>query len=400
MEAFIVDALRSPRGAAREWGGLASIKPVELLAQLYQALEARNDLDPSEVEDIILGCVTQSGDQGGNIAKISALYAGWSEQTSGHTVNRFCTSGLTACNTAAMKIMSGMEDLVIGGGVESMSRCPMFSDGGPWYSDKEVMKKTRFIHMGISGDLVATLEGFERTDVDAYALRSQQRAARARAEGYFERSIIPIRDNEGNVALVQDQIIREDASMEKLAALEPSFAELGQKGLDAIALSQYPELEAINHVHHPGNSPGMVDGAALVLFASDQQIRAQGLTPRARVVAFANASVEPVVMLTAGQKAAQKALDKAGLRPEDIDLYEVNEGFAAVALKFEKDFNLAPEKMNVNGGAIAMGHPMGASGAILLGTLLDELERQNLKRGLVSLCGGAGVGEAMIIERC
>ncbi|PCI33842.1 MAG: acetyl-CoA acetyltransferase [Alphaproteobacteria bacterium] len=399
MNAYIIDAVRSPRGAARDWGGLTDIKPIELLSQLFKAIEDRNTLDTAQVEDIIIGCVTQHQDQGGNLAKIAALYAGWSPEVSGHTVNRFCTSGLTACNTAAMKIMSGMEDLVVGGGVESMSRVPMFSDGGPWYSDKDVMRRTNFIHMGISGDLVATMEGFTREDVDRYAVRSQMNAAHARDNGYFSRSLIPVRDAEDDIILVEDQIIRDDMTLEKLAKLAPSFAELGAKGLDAIALKHYPELTEINHVHHAGNSPGMVDAASLVLFASDQQIAAQNLKPRARVIAMANSSVEPVVMLTAGQKAAEKALRKAGLQPEDIDLYEVNEGFAAVALKFQKDLGLRDDQINVNGGAIAMGHPLGASGAILLGTLLDELERQGKKRGLVTLCGGAGVGEAMIIER-
>lgn len=399
MDAYIIDAVRSPRGAARDWGALADVKPIELLKQLFKAIEQRNDLDTSQVEDIILGCVTQHQDQGGNLAKVAALYAGWSPEVSGHTVNRFCTSGLTACNTAAMKILSGMEDLVVGGGVESMSRVPMFSDGGPWYSDKQVMKQTNFIHMGISGDLVATLEGFSRLDVDSFAVRSQKNASHARDLGYFTRSLIPVQNDTGEIILERDQIIRDDVSLEKLAELAPSFAELGAKGLDAVALKRYPELPKINHVHHAGNSPGMVDGASLLLFASDVQVKAQNLTPRARVIAIANSSVEPVVMLTAGQKAAKKALNKAGLKPEDIDLYEVNEGFAAVALKFQKDFNLRDDQINVNGGAIAMGHPLGASGAILLGTLLDELERQDKKRGLVTLCGGAGVGEAMIIER-
>ena len=400
MDAYIADALRTPRGAAKENGGLAGIKPVELMARLYRALEERNQLDIEQIEDIVLGCVTQSGDQGGNIAKISAIYAGMSDGTSGQTVNRFCTSGLSACSTAAMKIMSGMEDLVIGGGVESMSRCPMFSDKGPWYTDKEVMKKTRFVHMGISGDLVASLEGFTREDVDQYAIRSQHRAARAWDNGYFDNAIVPVRDRDGETVLDKDEIIRGDVTLEKLATLKPSFEDIGRKGVDEIALQRYPQLKEISHVHHPGNSPGMVDGAALVLFASEKQIKVQNLRPRARILAFANASVEPIVMLTAGQKAAEKALKKAGLAAEDIDLYEVNEGFAAVALKFERDFTIDADQINVNGGAIAMGHPLGASGAILLGTLLDELERRQLKRGLVSLCGGAGVGEAMIIERC
>ncbi|WP_339860769.1 acetyl-CoA C-acetyltransferase [Paremcibacter congregatus] len=398
MEAYIIDAVRSPRGAARDWGALAQTKPIELLRQLFVALEQRTDLDTALVEDIILGCVSQTGEQGGNLAKIAALYAGWSSNISGQTVNRFCTSGLTACSTAAARIMAGMEDIVVAGGIESMSRVAMFSDKGPWYSDKQVMAQTKFIHMGISGDLIATQEGFRREDVDAYALRSQRNAAQARDSGYFDRSIIAITDAEGQVILDKDQIIRADTTLEKLTSLEPSFAAIGAQGLDAIALQTYPELDAITHVHHGGNSPGMVDGAALLLFASAAQVKAQKLTPRARIISMANASVEPVVMLTAGQEAAKKALAKARLTPEDIDLYEVNEGFAAVALKFQRDFNLRDDQFNVNGGAIAMGHPLGASGAILLNSLLDELERQNKKRGLVALCGGAGVGEAMIIE--
>jgi len=397
MEAYLIDAVRIPRGRFQK-GALASLKSVELLKPLYQALEERNQLDPHEVEDVVLGCVTAVGDQGANISKISSLYAGWSDSVSGATVNRFCTSGLDACNIATAKIMSGMEQLVVAGGVESMSRVPMFSDGGAWFKDPEVAKATRFLHMGISADLIASLENYDRSRLDEVALQSQHRSAYARDHGHFSNSLIPVKDQEGNLLLETDETIRSGITLEKLGQLPPSFAEAGIQ-FDTMALKQYPQLSKIEHLHHAGTSPSLVDGASLLLIASPQKTEALQLKPRARIRHFADACGEPILMLTGHIKATQKLLKATGLSVKDIDLFEVNESFAASVLKYQQDLDVEPNKMNVNGGAIAMGHPLGATGGLLIGTLLDELERRDLKRGVVAICAGAGIGVATLIER-
>jgi len=399
MDAYIVDAVRTPRGKASPKGSLRSVKPVKLLDPLYKALQERNQLDTQEVEDILLGCVTQTGEQGADIAKISALYAGWSEHISGTTLNRFCASGLDAIHLAASKVHSGMEDLLVSGGVESVSRVPMFSDKGAWFADPEVNKATRFVHMGISGDLIANLEGFSRQELDEYAIRSQQRAAKATEAGYFSPSLIPIRDSEGNALLTKDELIRGSSTTEQLAEFPPTFEKIDPQGAQYRALKRYPELKAFEFLHHKGNSPALADGAALLLLANKAKAQELQLPIRARILSFANCSVEPILMLTGGQLAVQKALKKAGLSPQDIDLFEFNEAFAATVLKFQRDLNIDPEKLNPNGGTIAMGHALGATGGMLMATLLDELERRELRYGVVAISGGAGVGAATVIER-
>jgi len=398
-EAILYEALRTPRGRGKASGALHEVKPVALLAGLLRELARRNDLDTAQVDDVVMGCVTPVGEQGSCIAKIAALAAGWDFRAAGVQLNRFCASGLEAVNIAAQKVRSGWEELVVAGGVESMSRVPMGSDRGAWAHDPETAFDTAFIPQGIGADLIATLDGFAREEVDAYALASQQRAAAARAEGRFDRSLVAVRDALGEAILDHDELMRPQTTLAALAALPPSFEEVGALGYDAVALQRYPQVEAIRHVHTAGNSSGIVDGAAAVLIASEEKGRALGLRPRARIVATALSGADPTIMLTGPIPATRKVLAKAGLRIEDIDLFEVNEAFAVVPMKFMREFGVPHERVNVNGGAIAMGHPLGATGAMLLGTLVDELERRRLRYGLVTLCVGGGMGIATIVER-
>ncbi|KIF55914.1 acetyl-CoA C-acetyltransferase [Pseudomonas koreensis] len=398
-EALIFDALRTPRGKGKADGALHSVKPVNLVAGLLSALQVRTALDTSQVDDVVLGCVTPIGDQGSDIAKTAVQVADWDVSVAGVQINRFCASGLEAVNLGAMKVRSGFEDLVVVGGVESMSRVPMGSDGGAWALDPQTNLHSHFTPQGVGADLIATLEGFSRQDVDAYALYSQQKAARARADGSFNKSLVPVQDQNGIILLDHDEFIRAESTLEGLGKLKPSFEMIGQMGFDATALRVYSHVERINHVHTPGNSSGIVDGAALMLIGSEAKGRALGLQPRARIVATAVTSTDPTIMLTGPAPATRKALAKAGLRVEDIDLFEVNEAFASVVLKFIKDMAVDPDKVNVNGGSIAMGHPLGATGCAILGTLLDELEARHLRYGLATLCVGGGMGIATIIER-
>ena len=397
-EAYIIDAIRTPRGKGKKGGALHEVKPITLLTSLLNELKDRHQLDTAQVDDIVLGCVTPVGDQGADIAKTAAIAAGWDNAAAGVQINRFCASGLEAVNMAAQKIRSGWEDLVVAGGVESMSRVPMGSDGGPWALDPETNLKAGFVPQGIGADLIATLDGYSRADVDAFAEQSQKKAAAAQAKGYFGRSVIPVKDRSGLMILAKDEFIKPDTTAEGLARLNPSFAMMGQMGFDAIALQKYPEAQQIHHVHHAGNSSGIVDGAAVVLLASETALKAQGLKARAKVLAAALAGTDPTIMLAGPAPAARKALAKAGLSIDDIDLFEVNEAFAAVVLRFINELKIDPAKVNVNGGAIALGHPLGATGAMILGTLLDELERQGKKRGMAALCVGGGMGIATIIE--
>ncbi|MCO8073456.1 acetyl-CoA C-acetyltransferase [Acinetobacter lwoffii] len=397
-EAYIIDAIRTPRGKGKKDGSLHQVKPISLLTGLLNELQARHQFDTSKVDDIVLGCVTPIGDQGADIAKTAAIAAGWDNDVAGIQINRFCASGLEAVNLAAQKVRSGWEDLVVAGGVESMSRVPMGSDGGPWALDPETNMACDFIPQGIGADLIATIDGYTRSDVDQFAEQSQKKAAAAQANGYFNASVIPVKDKAGVVILDKDEFIKPTTTAEGLGKLNPSFAIMGQMGFDAIALQKYPEVGAVNHVHHAGNSSGIVDGAAVVLIASEQAVKEQGLKPRAKVLATALVGADPTIMLTGPAPAARKALAKAGLTIDDIDLFEVNEAFAAVVMRFINEMKVDPAKVNVNGGAIAMGHPLGATGAMILGTLLDELERQGKKRGLATLCVGGGMGIATIIE--
>ena len=398
-EAYIIDAIRTPRGKGKKDGALYEVKPITLLSTLLNELKDRHQLDTSQVDDIVLGCVTPIGDQGADIAKTAAIAAGWDNNVAGVQINRFCASGLDAVNMAAQKVRSGWEDLVVAGGVESMSRVPMGSDGGAWALDPETNLAAGFIPQGIGADLIASIDGYSREDVDTFAQNSQQKAAAAQAAGYFNRSIVPIKDKAGVTILAEDEFIKPHTTVQSLAKLNPSFAMMGQMGFDALALQKYPEVGQINHVHHAGNSSGIVDGAALVLIASEKAVQQYGLKPRAKILATALVGSDPTIMLTGPAPAARKALAKAGLSIDDIDLFEVNEAFAAVVLRFIHELKVDPAKVNVNGGAIAMGHPLGATGAMILGTLLDELERQNKKRGLITLCVGGGMGIATIIER-
>ena len=398
-QALIFDALRTPRGKGKADGALHSVKPVNLVAGLLNALQERSSLDTSQVDDVVLGCVTPIGDQGSDIAKTAVQVADWDVSVAGVQINRFCASGLEAVNLGAMKVRSGFEDLVVVGGVESMSRVPMGSDGGAWALDPQTNLHSHFTPQGVGADLIATLEGFSRHDVDAYALHSQQKAARARADGSFNKSLVSVRDQNGIILLDHDEFIRAESTLEGLGKLKPSFEMIGQMGFDATALRVYSHVERINHVHTPGNSSGIVDGAALMLIGSESKGRALGLQPRARIVATAVTSTDPTIMLTGPAPATRKALAKAGLRVEDIDLFEVNEAFASVVLKFIKDMAVDPDRVNVNGGSIAMGHPLGATGCAILGTLLDELEVRRLRYGLATLCVGGGMGIATIIER-
>ncbi|MBK8474216.1 MAG: acetyl-CoA C-acetyltransferase [Sphingobacteriales bacterium] len=398
-EAYIYDALRTPRGRGKKNGSLYEIKPIDLLQTLFHALQHKHHLDTALVDDVVLGCVTPVGEQGMDIAKTAVLYAGWDTSVAGVQLNRFCASGLEAVNLAAMKIRSGWDELVVAGGVESMSRIPMGSDGGAWISDPEVNRRLGFIPQGISADLIATREGFSRLDLDNYALLSHRRAAQAQTEGRFATSLVTVRDQNGLPVLSHDELIRTDASLEALAALNPSFAAMGEMGFDAVAMQRYPAVARIDHQHTPGNSSGIVDGAALVLVANRAMGERLGIKPRARIVAAAATGSEPTIMLEGPAPAARLALRKAGMQASDIDLWETNEAFAAAVLKFQREMNLSPEQLNVNGGAIAMGHPLGATGAMLVGTVLDELERRNLQTGLITLCVGGGMGVATIIER-
>jgi acetyl-CoA C-acetyltransferase len=399
-EAFIYDAVRTPRGRGKASGSLHSITPMALAVTALTALRERNTLDTSAVDDVVLGCVEPVGEQGADIARVAVLEAGYAETTAGVQVNRFCASGLEACNMAAAQVMAGQSQMAIGGGVESMSRVPMGSSGGAWAMDPQVAFHTYFVPQGISADLVATKYGMSRTDVDAYAVESQKRATRAWAEGRFKRSVVPVADINGLPVLDRDEHIRSDATMQSLGALEPSFKTTGETfGFDAVAMQRYPEVERINHVHHAGNSSGIVDGAAAVLIGNKAIGDKLGLKPRARIRAFASIGSEPTIMLTGPSFSAEKALKRAGMTAADIDLYELNEAFAAVVLRFMQALDIDHDKINVNGGAIAMGHPLGATGAMILGTLLDELERTGKSTGLATLCVGAGMGTATIIER-
>jgi len=400
-EAFVYDAIRTPRGKGKQNGSLHESKPITLLVGLIDELRKRNpNLDPDRIEDLILGVVSPIGDQGSDIARTAALAAGLEKSGPGFQLNRFCASGLEAVNTAAQKIRSGWEDLLLAGGVESMSRVPMASDGGAWAMDPETSYTTSFVPQGISADLIATLEGFSRDDVDLFAVESQTRAGKAIADGAFGRSVIPVVDRNGIAILDHDEFPRPGTTLESLASLKPSFQAIGDMGgFDAVAQQKYHWVEKINHVHHAGNSSGIVDGAALTIIGSEQAGRDNGLTPRARIVATGVVAQEPTIMLTGPAPSARKALAKAGLTADQIDLYEVNEAFAAVVMKFLRDMDVPHDKVNVNGGAIALGHPLGATGAMILGTLIDELERRDLRRGLATLCVGGGMGVSTIVER-
>ena len=399
-EAYIYDHVRSPRGRGRANGSLHGITPSNLTSQVLSSLRDRNELDTSLVDDVVLGCVTPIGEQGADIARVAALNADYAETVAGKQLNRFCASGLEAVNTAAAQVMSGQSDAVIGGGVECMSRVPMMSDGGAWATDPQVASKLYFAPQGISADLIATLNGFSREDLDAYALESQKRAAHAWENGYFSGSVVPILNHVGETVLDHDEHMRPDSTMESLAGLNPAFVIPGQQGgFDAVAQLRYPEVEAIEHVHTAANSSGIVDGAAAVLVGSAEAGKQMSLKPRARIRAFSSIGSEPTIMLTGPTPATQKVLNRAGMNTSDIDLFELNEAFASVVLLFMKLLNIPHDKINVNGGAIAMGHPLGATGAMILGIVLDELERRDLSTALVTLCIGAGMGTATIIER-
>ncbi|MDO8252633.1 MAG: acetyl-CoA C-acetyltransferase [Rhodoferax sp.] len=398
-EAFIYDAIRTPRGKGKKDGSLHEVKPVNLLAGVLTELQRRNGFDTAAVDDVVMGVVSPVGEQGAVIAKVAALKAGWDFRASGVQINRFCASGLEAVNMAAQKVRSGWEDLVVAGGVESMSRVPLGADGGAWAQDPETHSATLFVPQGIGADLIATIEGFSRTDVDDYALESQRRATKAQAAGYFAGSVMPVRDAIGQIILDHDEFIKPHTTREGLAQLRPAFEQLGALGFDSVALQRYPQIERIHHVHHAGNSSGIVDGAAAVLIGSEAAGKTHGLTPRARIVVPALSGADPTIMLTGPMPAARKALAKAGMTVDQIDLFEVNEAFAAVVMRFMREMKVLPEKVNVNGGAIAMGHPLGATGAMILGTLVDELHRRQLRYGMATLCVGGGMGIATIVER-
>jgi acetyl-CoA C-acetyltransferase len=396
---MVFDAIRTPRGKGKRDGSLYEVKPVTLLAGVLQELQRRNDLDTAEVEDVVMGCVTPSGEQGSCIAKTAALAAGWDWKVPGFQLNRFCASGLEAVNLAAQKVRSGWEDLVVAGGIESMSRVPMGSDRGAWACDPQTSIDTAFIPQGISADLIATLEEFSRDEVDEFALKSQKKAAAAREAGRFKKSVVPVKDAVGDVILDHDEFIKPHTTREGLAALKLSFDKVGEMGYDAVAIRRYPMVERIRHVHTAGNSSGIVDGSAAVLIGTEKKGKELGLKPRARIVAAALSGADPTIMLTGPMPAARKALAKAKMKIDQIDLFEINEAFAVVPMKFMKEMGVPEEKVNVNGGAIAMGHPLGATGAMILGTLIDELERRKLRYGLATLCVGGGMGIATIVER-
>ncbi len=397
--AFIYDAVRTPRGRGKADGSLYEVKPVRLLSTVLDALAGRNDLDTAAVDDVIMGVVNPLGEQGSVVAKTAASLSGWHERVGGLQLNRFCASGLEAINIAAAKVVAGQADLIVAGGLESMSRVPMGSDGGPWLEDPEVSIETRFVPQGISADLIATLGGFTRAAVDAYAAESQRRAAAARSAGRFSRSLVPVTDANALPILEEDELVRPGTTAEGLAALKPSFRKTGEAGFEAIALRAYPEVERLSYVHTPGNSSGIADAAAAVLIGNEAAGRAAGLKPRARIVGGLTLSTEPTIMLTGPAPATAKLLGRHGLTPDDIDLFECNEAFAAVVLRFMSELGVPHDKVNVNGGAIALGHPLGATGGVLVGTLLDELERRDLRRGIVTLCAGGGMGIATLVER-
>jgi acetyl-CoA C-acetyltransferase len=399
-EALVFDAVRTPRGKGKFNGSLHGTKPVDLVVGLMHEVLIRNEkLDPNRIDDVVLGCVSPVGDQGADIAKTAAIKAGLPDTVAGVQLNRFCASGLEAVNIAAQKVASGWEDLVLAGGVESMSRVPMGSDGGAWAMDPETNYDTSFIPQGVSADLIATIEEFSREDVDAYAVRSQQRASAAQAEGRFARSVVPVKDLNGQVVLDNDEFIRAGTTVETLGNLKPSFQMIGDAGgFDAVALQKYHWIEKIEHVHTPGNSSGIVDGASLLAIGNAKTGEDLGLTPKARILATAVSGADPTIMLTGPAPAARKALEKAGLTADDLDLVEINEAFAAVVLRFVRDMGLDMEKVNVNGGSIAMGHPLGATGGMILGTIIDELHRTGGRYGLATLCVGGGMGIATVVE--
>ncbi|MCC4243573.1 acetyl-CoA C-acetyltransferase [Stappia indica] len=399
-DALIYDHLRTPRGRGKPDGALHEVTPIRLATTVLEAVRERNALDTALVDDVVMGIVMPVGEQGQCLPRVAAIAAGYAEETAGVQINRFCASGLEACNMAAAKVMAGQADMMVAGGVESMSRIPILSDGGAWGADPQVAAATSFVPQGVSADLIATKWGYSREQLDAYAVESHRRAARAWSEDRFARSIVPVHDRVGEVLLARDETIRGNSTVEDLGRLKPSFAGLGEKaGFDAVALERYPGFAEIRHVHHAGNSSGIVDGASAVLLGTREAGARAGLVPRARIRAFAEIGSEPTIMLTAPSFAAEKALKRAGMTAADIDLFEINEAFAAVAMRFIEALDLDPEIVNVNGGAIAMGHPLGATGAMILGTALDELERTDRQTALVTLCVGAGMGVATIIER-
>jgi acetyl-CoA C-acetyltransferase len=399
-DCFVYDTVRTPRGKGKKDGALHEVTALELASQALRAIRDRNDLDTSKVDDVVFGCVDPVGEQGSNIARIAVINADYADSVAGVQINRFCASGLEACNMAAGQVMSGQSDMTIGGGVESMSRVGMGASGGAWSTDPQVAIKSYFTPQGIGADLIATMDGFSRDDVDSYAVESQRRAANAWKNNYFKKSVVPVKDILGQTILDRDEHMRPDATMQSLASLNPSFAQLGEfAGFDSVAIQRYPQVEKLNHVHHAGNSSGIVDGAAAVLLGTKDAGDSMGLKPRARIKAFASIGSEPCIMLTGPALVTEKVLKRAGMTVDDIDLFELNEAFASVVLRFMKVLGISHDKTNVNGGAIAMGHPLGATGAMILGTVLDELERRDLNTALVTLCVGAGMGTATIIER-
>jgi acetyl-CoA C-acetyltransferase len=399
-DAFIYDAIRTPRGRGKQDGALHEVTALNLAAQALRSIKDRNELDPALLDDVVLGCVDPVGEAGGDIARAAALVAGLGDGVPGVQINRFCASGLDAVNFAAAEVMSGQHSMTIGGGCESMSRVGIGASGGAWPVDPSIAVETYFLPQGISADLIATKYGFSRADVDAYAVESQKRAAKSWEEGRFKKSVVPVRDVNGLTILAKDEHMRPSTTMQTLAALQPSFVQMGEMaGFDAVAVQRYPAVETINHVHTPGNSSGIVDGAAAVLIGSKEAGKAAGLKPRARIKAFANIGSEPAIMLTGPIPVTEKVLKRAGMKKKNIDLWELNEAFASVVLRYMQALDIPHDKINVNGGAIAMGHPLGATGAMILGTVLDELERRDLETALVTLCIGIGMGTATIIER-
>jgi acetyl-CoA C-acetyltransferase len=398
-DAYIYDAVRTPRGKGKKTGALHEITSLSLATQALEAIRDRNELDTSKVDDVVMGCVAPVGEQGSDIARIAVLNADYAETTAGVQVDRFCASGLEACNMAAAKVMTGEADMAIGSGVEAMSRVPMGSNGGAWPMDPNSAMKTHFVPQGVSADVIATKYGFSRDDVDAYAVESQKRAASAWSEGRFKGSVVPVKDQMGGIILDHDETVRADASMQSLGSLNPSFEMVGEMAFDGVITQRYPEVEKVNHVHTPGNSSGIVDGAAAVLFGSKESGEAAGMKPRARIRGFASIGSEPSIMLTGPEFVTAKVLKKLGMEKGDIDLWELNEAFASVVLRFMQAFDIDHSDINVNGGAIAMGHPLGATGAMILGTVVDELERSGKETALVTLCVGAGMGTATVIER-
>ncbi len=399
-EAYIFDAVRTPRGkGSAKSGALKDIKPVEILSQLFSALEDRTNLDDKDLEGIILGCVGQVGDQGADIAKIAAVYHGWGDHIDGATVNTFCTSALTAIGMATAKVRSGMSEMVIAGGVEMLSRVPMFADKGAWFSDKEVVEKSHFTHMGVAADLIASLEGFNQTELNAYAAQSHQRAAFATENGHFSRSLIPIKNKEGITVLDHDECIRPSTTVASMTTMQPIFGQHVSPSIREKMKDRYPQLTELKHFHNIGNSPAMADGACLMLIGNLEKGKAMGLTPRAKILSYDNTACEPIIMLLGGQMAMKKAVKKAGLTMQDMDLHNFAEAFAATCLKYQRDLNIDPNKFNVNGCTMTMGHAQGASGAMITTTLLDEMERRGVQFGVAGISGGAGLGAGIVIER-